>query len=309
MDDWKHLTEGLEIPNRKGSIPQELIERLDLVYYLGNYLGNIEESYPLNGIDLQHSVENISGVVIEVRKILMPKYSYLSSYVKVISCVKVIVSDGGMIRDYTDRSEIVKKMEREDKTLDELFIFGAILEPGLGDFAAIPVFCLGKRPEGKDIRLEGKNMGDLRLRYTSYQGLSPINTSDDSLIIINQNEGVGRIDVYPDGKADVYFGGARTPSHADAVMFDQLVPFDLEKRLILARSPNGSMSFDALHSLELSEGNGKFEYALIYDNVKQMREDRTWAINTPRGLNWEQNYLLDHFTSNGDNLDLFTKEE
>jgi len=274
MEDWKQLTEGLEISVRDGVIPPELVERLDLVYYLGNDGG---EPYHLSGIDLQHSVQDVSGVVTEVRKILIPKIS---------SSVKVLVSDGGTISDYTDRSEIVRKMRREDKTLDELFIFGAILEPALGDFAATPVFCLGERPEGKDVG---------HLGYISYQGLYPVGNSG-GLIRINQNEWPGRIDVRPDGKGSVYFGNACSPSDAEAVVFEKLIPFDLEKRLVLARSPNGSMNFDALQKVELPEGDRNFQYALVYDKVKPMRENRTWAVNTPQGLNWEQNTYLDLFT-------------
>jgi hypothetical protein len=72
-----------------------------------------------------------------------------------------------------------------------------------------------------------------------------------------------------------------------------LIPFDLEKRLILARSPNCSMNFDALHRLELDEGDRIFEYELIYEKVEPMREGKTWAINALRGgVNWEHNHIL-----------------
>ena len=56
------------------------------------------------------------------------------------------------------------------------------------------------------------------------------------------------------------------------------------------------MNFDTLHKVELPEGDRNFQYALVYDKVKPLRENRTWAVNTPLGLNWEQNTYLDLFT-------------
>ncbi len=270
---WEQLAKGLEIPNKEGIIPPELIERLDLVYSLCNDSGGL---YLHRGIDLQHSVQNVGGVFIEVRKILTPEKS----------SVKVLVTDSrtgpiigkGTISDYIgDRSEVIRRMSGEDKPFDELFIFGIILRPALGDFAATPIFCLGERPEGEDM-----DQG-----YTSYHGLYPVRSSN-GFTRINQNVWEGRIDIYPNGEGSVYCG---QNSYAEAVLFNELIPFDLEKRLILARSPNGSMNFDALHRLELCEGDKDFEYALIYAKMNSEREgirkDKTFAVNTTKGLTWE----------------------
>ncbi len=267
------MVEGLEVSDRKGVIPAKLVEKLDLVYYLGNSNG---EPTSFLGVDLQHSVENIGGVVTEIRKILMPDSS----------AVKVTVSEGGEIYEGKEKFEVVKKMKERDKTLEELFIFGATLEHALDDFAVTPIFCLGKRPEG---RWTGGG-------YISYQGLYPVGYPG-GLMRVDQNEWSGRISVPPNGKKGfVYFGNACMPSTAEAVLFENLIPFDFGKRLVLVRSPNGSMSFDALYRLELPEGDGKIEYALVYDKIKPLREGRTWAVNTPEGLNWEHNSYLNIFT-------------
>lgn len=272
-ENWEKLVQGLEIKERKGNIPKKLVERIDLIYCLGNDSGD-QCSY--SGIDLQHSIEDVGGVVTEIRKIIIPKVS---------SLVKVIISDGGTISENRDRSEVVRKMIRGDNTLDRLFIFGAVLKSELGGYAATPVFCLDKKPKGKD-------MG--HLNCTSYQGMYP--TGNPNGFITINNEWGGRIDIRPDGKGSVYFGNACSPSEAEAVLFDKLVPFDLKKSLILARSPTEAIKFDALHTLEFKEGDREFKYSLIYDNIKSLCEGRTWAVNAVSGFTWENNSYLDLFT-------------
>ncbi len=269
MADWDKLTQGLALFDRDGDLPLDLVDRLDLVYSLGNENG---QTYPYRGIDLQHSFQQTEGIVTEIRKILTPKSSFL----------KVIVGDS----PETERAEIFRKSRADERTLDRLFVFGAVLNPGFADYAAVPVFCIDKKPEGIDME---------EFNCVRFRGLYPVGLSE-GFIKINKNEWAGAIDVNYDGKASVYFGNATTPSETEAVIFDEPVRFDLEKRLVLARSPNGSIEFEGLHTLNLSEGSRDADYALVWDKVENLLEGKTWVVNSGASLNWKNNPFLDLYT-------------
>lgn len=280
FEKWKQLGKGLNLPEpskRKGTIPSELVEKLDLVYCLGDDRGEKSKYF---GINLQVSRLEINNLLIDIRKILTPTGS---------SFVEVTIGDYcSAVYQFPYRSQIITKID-DDKTLKQLFIFGAVLTPSctLEDFAVTPVFCLDKMPEGIPINEETPDE-----MCVTYQGLYPVGISN-GYIQLQRNEWAGRIDVIPSGKASVYFGNAVDPSTAEAVLFDKLVPFDLEKRLILARSPNGSANFDdVLHKTELSEGKQMFEYALIYDCPARLTAGKTYAVYGKKGLHWENNTLL-----------------
>lgn len=272
-NEWKQVFEGIELPGIDIGItthlPQELIDRLDLVYFSN---AEFYKTTPATTIDLEVSREEVGGIPITVRKILEPfGNSMLRNY------LKVIVGSDPEPPFNSERTIVMREIQGEDDTLDNLYIFGAVFgSPGREGYAATPIFSVGE-----PVR-EGN----------SYVGLYPKRSLEGNLKLVPGEWGA-KIGVDESGKGSVYFGQR---VDAEAVVFPEPLKYDHRKSLYLVRSPNGSLDFESLGIVEQSEGrDNKVEYNLVYDNLNNLRrvEGRTWAFNSiKRGLTWEANVHL-----------------
>jgi len=213
MTNLDELFRGIEVEMDAtkpiGRVSEQLIDRLDLVYALANGSNTLNHYF---GIDLEISKQSVNNVEIVTRKILTSKGN----------AVKVIVGSCG--NDILkSQSVVTRKTNIEDDTLQKLYLFGAV-ESAFRENVMTPVLCVGEKPEGE--RVESANL-------VRYQGLIPVGVSDHGFVIkIDANEWKGAIDVYDDGEKSTYVGGG---NHLKSVLFDELIPFGLDRALFYAR--------------------------------------------------------------------------
>ncbi len=157
--------------------------------------------------------------------------------------------------------------------LSDLCIFAGIMEEyddKLGYFPT-PVFSFGipeNTREHPDKEVE------------TYQGLL-IHSVENNIMRLKSYFS-SRVDVR-DGSASIYAGQG---DHIYTVKFDP-VKFDPNKQLFFMRSPNGRIYRDGVINLRFDESwnspeERMPEFALVYDNLKELKNSSYWAICTSR---------------------------
>jgi hypothetical protein len=272
---WAYLTEGLDLKERRGIIPPELIKRLDLIYDLGdkNNGGNISS---IKWVEIQHSKNYINRVPVEIRKI----YGLEKKF------VKIIMGEENH-KDPSNKIEIIREVDAENIT-DNLYIFATITNRGLpSDFATIPLFCTEKKHKDNY-----EHFGDER----RYNVLFPIDRFRETLIV-SRDSWREKININPTNrKGYMYIGNNPEPPYDNVILLKRPLPFDFNKRLILARSPNNSVEFDSIYKIKRAEEGKELDYYLIYENVASLIENKIWALNKGEGIKWEDNPYLNLFT-------------
>lgn len=103
-----------------------------------------------------------------------------------------------------------------------------------------------------------------------YLGLQAGKVSDDGCLPL-EKVWESTVTVYSSGPS-IYAGQG---NHFDAVLFSEPLPFDPEKELLFARSPNGKIMLDRLHTENFEEDLIPVWYSLVKEGGAVRRYDAT----------------------------------
>lgn len=183
-------------------------------------------------------------------------------------------------RDVPPITDIYDKDINKFLRIDDVSIFAAVLTVNpVNSFYPSPVLSFGQ-PETEEYEISGR-------KGTRYHGLHPLRIKKG--ILTTEREWESAVDVRDDGRAQIYNG---LGDFIDTVMFDEPLTFDLTKRLVYVRSPNGSIIFDdVLHTTEAQEGRNSplAEYVLVHANLDDLKQG-LWARSDPFRLGLHQEY-------------------